>query len=543
MSRRFLSFVLMLLIAQLWCAAYTVDLAPVSPDEVGSWAEISLPIRLHPNPSTDVRYEGPELALSLWGDIRLGTTTYPVLLGIHPGGEPRLWVDAGLSSQIGPEDELAATKGNGYVYWHIELTATPEGAEPFPYPIRLRWPEGRGYLFLDGGNPRMGTLQLGDRSVTVVLVDGDITGAYGTGGDFYAIDLEGDGRIHAEKGDHERFAIDEPFTLGDASFVPEHVAPDGRHMVFAPAPYVPPKVPLVPGSPAPEFVFEDYVRGDEVALSDLRGNVVLIDFWATWCPPCMDALPGIVDLYDRFRDEGFEIVGVSLDTHESSLQHVLREYDLRWLQHWDGPDEAEVAQLYRVSAIPALFLLDHQGRIRYRDLHGEDLESAVAELIAERSPAEEPEPPDAETERGPILALSAQAEAQVDRDGPVSTLVVLANPSSLTAQDIRIAFADKASAHSVHPEAIDVLHPGEKRTVQLQLDPVRATAPSEQNVYLSLTYRYEVGGTWTDIVQVETVPVAARAGIPELEEQGPPWPLWVLAGLAAAALLVLVLTR
>lgn len=543
MGRNWLPVVLLLLAWTTGCVAHTVDLMPVSPDELGAWAQISLPIRLLPNPSTDVRYEGPELALSLWGEIRLGTATYPVLLGIQPGGEPRLWVDVARSGQIGPDDELPTRRGNGYAYWQAELTATPEGAEPFPYPIRLRWPEGRGYLFLDGGNPHLGTLQLGDRSVTVVLVDGDITGQYGSRGDFYAVDWDGDGVIHAGRGDHERFAMDEPFTLEDASYIPEYVAPDGTYMIFEPAPYVAPKVPLISGSPAPDFGFEDHLSGDRVALSDLRGKVVLIDFWATWCPPCMDALPDLVDLYDRYSDQGFEIVGVSLDTDEGSLQRVLDAYGLRWLQHWDGPDDTEIAQLYRVSAIPALFLLDHEGSIRYRDLHGEELESAVAKLIAERAAAEDPEPPNAQAEHGPILTLSAQEEAQVDRDGTVSTIVALANTSSHTAHDIRIALSDKPSPYSVHPEAIGPLEPGEQRTVQLRLDPVRVTTPLEREVHLSLSYRYEVADTWTDIVQVEVVPMAVRPATPEPEERGQAWALWVLAGLAAAALLALVFLR
>jgi len=544
MSRRLLSIILILLIATMCCAAYTVDLAPVSPGEVGSWAEISLPLRLHPNPRTDVRYEGPDLALSLWGEITLGTSTYPLLLGIRPGGEARLWLDATRSGRIGPEDELVSGRGNGYVYWSTELVATPEKSDPFTYPIAFRWPEGRGYLFLIGGNPQRGTLELDDRSLTVVLVDADITGEYGSEGDFYAVDWDGDGVIHAERGDHERFAIHEAFTLGETSYAPDHISPDGTSMEFTPASYVPPKHPLVPGHPAPAFAFEDYLSGEEIALSDLSGQVVLIDFWATWCPPCMDTLPDIVALYDRYSDRGFELIGVSLDTDESSLRQVLLGHEIRWPQAFDGLGwDTSIAQLYRVTAIPALFLLDHEGNIRRRDVHGEDLESAVAKLVAERVSATDPEPLNPQPERGPILTLLAQEKSQVDRDGTVSAILVLENTSRRAAQDIRIALADKDSPHSIHPDTIDVLHPGEQRTVQLQLDPMRVTAPLERDVHLSLSYRYGVADTWTDVLQEETVPMTVRPAAREPEGRRPAWALWVLAGLSAAALLALVLLR
>lgn len=120
--------------------------------------------------------------------------------------------------------------------------------------------------------------------------------------------------------------------------------------------------------------------GREVDLARWRGKVVLVDFWATWCSPCIAELPNLKDVYERYHDRGFEVVGVALDseTQRDELLDLIDRMDLPWPQHFDGQQmNNELAMRYRVYRIPAMFLLDKQGRVASTDARGEELEAAV----------------------------------------------------------------------------------------------------------------------------------------------------------------------
>ncbi|TVR79445.1 MAG: TlpA family protein disulfide reductase [Chitinophagaceae bacterium] len=127
---------------------------------------------------------------------------------------------------------------------------------------------------------------------------------------------------------------------------------------------------LTNGSEAPEFVLPD-IQGDSVALSDLKGNIILLDFWASWCQPCRRAHPKLVEVYDRFKDAKFEransftIVSISIDEHRDRWLRAIEEDKLSWPHHLSDlkGNRSEVAALYNVRSIPASFLLDHNGVI------------------------------------------------------------------------------------------------------------------------------------------------------------------------------------
>ena len=126
--------------------------------------------------------------------------------------------------------------------------------------------------------------------------------------------------------------------------------------------------------------------GTKVKLSQLRGKVVLVDFWATWCMPCMGEMPNVKATYEKLGGADFEIVGVSLDQQKTRLDAYLSSADIRWPQYFDGQGWGNaVAQQYGVSSIPTAFLLDRDGRIRGRGMRGPDLEFAIAEAIGEKS--------------------------------------------------------------------------------------------------------------------------------------------------------------
>lgn len=135
------------------------------------------------------------------------------------------------------------------------------------------------------------------------------------------------------------------------------------------------------GQVAPEISLPD-PDGNPVNLSDLRGNYVLIDFWAAWCRPCREENPNVVRLYNQYHDRGFEVFGVSLDRTHDAWVKAIADDGLTWTHVSDLKYfNSEAAAIYQINAIPATYLLDPEGKIIAKDLRGPSLENKLRELF------------------------------------------------------------------------------------------------------------------------------------------------------------------
>ncbi|MDI1355703.1 MAG: TlpA disulfide reductase family protein [bacterium] len=135
------------------------------------------------------------------------------------------------------------------------------------------------------------------------------------------------------------------------------------------------------GSEAPDINLQS-PDGMNIALSSLKGKVVLIDFWASWCGPCRKEMPNVVKAYAKFKDKGFEIFGVSLDQDKAKWVEAIQKDGITWpqvsdLKQWGS----SVVQLYNIQGIPYTVLLDKEGKILAKNLRGEDLEKKLVEVL------------------------------------------------------------------------------------------------------------------------------------------------------------------
>jgi peroxiredoxin len=139
------------------------------------------------------------------------------------------------------------------------------------------------------------------------------------------------------------------------------------------------------GKPLGELKFTS-TKGEQIDISQYKGKVVLVDFWAVWCNPCINELPNVLDTYSKYHDDGFEIIGISLDSSREKLEKFIEENNMPWPQYFDGKGwKNKISTGFGIGSIPSTFLLDGQGIVRYTNLRGSALEQAVADILGDPS--------------------------------------------------------------------------------------------------------------------------------------------------------------
>jgi len=138
------------------------------------------------------------------------------------------------------------------------------------------------------------------------------------------------------------------------------------------------------GGYAVDFTLETDTEGETRTRSSLNGKYVLIDFWASWCGPCIAEFPSLKEAYGRFRDKGFEVLGVSIDKNRNSWLDAVKKHELPWPQVIDRQgDEAIALKKYAASVIPTTYLLDPNGKIIAKNLKGKALEAFLEQVLGD----------------------------------------------------------------------------------------------------------------------------------------------------------------
>jgi len=136
-----------------------------------------------------------------------------------------------------------------------------------------------------------------------------------------------------------------------------------------------------------DLSFTDAIKGDTVSIKDLKGKVVVIDFWATWCGPCVGEMPKMKELYAKYKPEGVEFIGVSLDQPGDGLDKLksfVEEEKISWPQYYMGKGwESEFSQSWGISGIPTVFIVDANGNLYSTEARGQ-LERLIPELLKKR---------------------------------------------------------------------------------------------------------------------------------------------------------------
>jgi thiol-disulfide isomerase/thioredoxin len=358
--------------------------------------------------------KAPKLAAPLYGQIAFGGKSYLMAVDEPAGKDAKLYVDSNGNGDLTDDPATAWTKreypmpgGKKGVQYMGDFKLPLAGAGDKPELVNL------GAYRFDKNDPQRaqlkdtflyytdyayeGDVTLGGKSYHAMLTDdlatGDFRGkqaAQGGSGVRLLVDLNGDGKFDPRG---EMFDAAKPFNVKGTTWKLADVTAGGAFKIGKSAEAVAEILPPPDHSVGKKITPFKATRTDGKAVNfpeDYKGKVVMLDFWATWCGPCMMEVPGLVKSYNEFHPKGMEILGISLDQPNAAdkVKSVTAEKGMTWPQVYDGKFwKAEVADLYGIQSIPAAFLVDGDtGEILANEnsLRGEELKATLTKALAKK---------------------------------------------------------------------------------------------------------------------------------------------------------------
>jgi thiol-disulfide isomerase/thioredoxin len=370
---------LILLASSLYLSAIEADLAYVDDITTLTDACYIRAIKLDDALLTDDAGEPYE---ALVGRLELADGEHTVQITAEPEG-PALRVDLdGTGELVRTEWERVLLDGSFLA--DISLTLTYGDGKASAYQLFLVWTHYLPTVMTFCRNTyREGQVTLGNRRIAVAIVDADTDGRYDRlDGGVLLIDTDGDGELLATGDSHERFFLDEPFNVDGVTYEVDAVSDDGSWIRFEKSEeQVAAKAPLLPGFAAPDFSAMDS-SGQTVSPTALRGNAVLLSFWAGWCGSCIAELPTLRQVVSAFGDQGVVVLGINVDRTAAEFDAAVAEHGIDWPQIYDGP-VGPIGTLFRIEGIPMAYLVGADGVIVARGLRGQRLLNAVADVLGD----------------------------------------------------------------------------------------------------------------------------------------------------------------
>jgi thiol-disulfide isomerase/thioredoxin len=210
---------------------------------------------------------------------------------------------------------------------------------------------------------RMGTWTVNDQTFDVALIKESAPPYRRDYYTYFYIDVDKDGTFDVDPASEEAYLVTEPFNIAGNSWLITGIDTQGRRIrIDSSIVDVNPKIGLRPGTVAPDFEAKT-IQGNTISLNDYQGKYVLLDFWGTWCGPCIDALPVLKDVYNTYNDT-LEIIGIANELDREKFENFVKKENINWPQIPEVfEQDREIQDLYSVYSYPTYYLINPEGYI------------------------------------------------------------------------------------------------------------------------------------------------------------------------------------